>query len=430
MTGASRFRRIALRASAGLLVLAITAAALLGWRGLRGDEPVATGFAATDAAPSREVVERGAYLARAGNCMGCHTPIGGAPYAGGRSIATPFGSVVASNITPDVQTGIGAWSAGDFWQALHHGRSRDGRLLYPAFPYPSFTFVTREDSDALYAFLKSVPAVAQANQPHALRFPYDTQAALAVWRALYFRVGQVTQDGRHGDEWNRGRYLVQGLGHCAACHSSRDVLGGTSLKAEFAGGLMPGASWYAPSLAMPDEAGVQRWSRADVVKLLKQGVTAHASVAGPMAEVVFGSTQHLADSDVKAMAVFLAAIPPGSAPRAEVQRADDGALAHGGKLYDQHCAACHGDKGQSVSDIYPALAGNRAVLMTSSHNLIQVIRHGGFAPTTAGNRQPFGMPPFGQALNDAEIAAVATFVRQSWGNMADPVSAVDVLHVR
>jgi mono/diheme cytochrome c family protein len=181
--------------------------------------------------------------------------------------------------------------------------------LYPAFPYPSFTQVSREDSDALYAYLRSVPAVEKSNAPHALRFPYSTQAALAVWRALYFRPGAFEPDAGQSTDWNRGKYLTHGLGHCAACHSDRNVFGGTRVNAEFAGGLMPDASWYAPSLASPNEAGVQRWSRDQVVRLLKDGVSAHASVSGPMAEVVFTSTQYLTDQDLDAMARYLASIP-------------------------------------------------------------------------------------------------------------------------
>ena len=425
-------RSLALGAVAVLLGLAVILGALVAWLNVRGEAPLeveaGAGVAVTPAASA--VVERGAYLARAGNCLGCHTTTGGAAFAGGRGVDTPFGVVVATNITPDAKTGIGNWSASEFWRALHHGRSKDGRLLYPAFPYPSFTNVTREDSDALYAFLRSVPAVEKANAPHALRFPFSTQAALGVWRALYFRPGGFEPRAGQNADWNRGRYLTHGLGHCAACHSGRNFLGGTSLNAEFAGGLMPDATWYAPSLASPDEAGVQRWPREQVVKLLKDGVSAHGSVSGPMAEVVFSSTQYLTEPDLDAMARYLASIPIREEPRASPSRADAQTIAAGVKLYGQHCASCHGDQGQGVSGIYPALAGNRAVTLASHNNLVQVIRHGGFMPTTAGNPKPFGMPPYGQVLNNDDIAAVATFIRQSWGNFAAPVSALDVLRVQ
>lgn len=409
-------------------VLAVILGALVAWLNVRGEAPLEAGVPTTPA--SSAVIERGAYLARAGNCMGCHTTTGGAEFAGGRGVETPFGVVVAPNITPDAKTGIGNWSASEFWRSLHHGRSKDGRLLYPAFPYPSFTQVSREDSDALYAFLRSVPAVERANAPHALRFPYNTQAALAVWRALYFRPGGFEPGAGQSADWNRGKYLTQGLGHCVACHSGRDILGGTSLNAEFAGGLMPDATWYAPSLASPDEAGVQRWSREQVVRLLKDGVSAHASVSGPMAEVVFTSTQYLTDQDLDAMARYLASIPVSDEPPTKPRRADAAMMAAGRTVYEQHCAACHGDRGEGVSGMYPALAGNRAVTLASHNNLVHAIRQGGFTPTTAGNRQPFGMPPYGQVLNNDDMAAVATFIRRSWGNSAEPVSTLDVLRVK
>ena len=420
--------KLARRMGAIVLVLPLLLAALVAWLNVRGEAPLEAGLSTTPASP--ELIERGAYLARAGNCLGCHTTPGGAEFAGGRGVETPFGVVVAPNITPDAKTGIGNWSAGEFWRSLHHGRSKDGRLLYPAFPYPSFTHVSREDSDALYAFLRSVPAVEQANAPHALRFPYSTQAALAVWRALYFRPGKFEPEAGRSAEWNRGKYLTEGLGHCAACHSGRNVLGGTRRNAEFAGSLMPDGTWYAPSLASPDEAGLQRWSREQVVRLLKDGVSAHASVSGPMADVVFNSTQYLSDPDLDAMARYLTSIPVRELPPAEPRRADGAVMVAGRKVYEQHCAACHGDRGQGAAGMYPALAGNRAVTLASHVNVVQGIRQGGFMPSTAGNGQPFGMPPYGQVLSNDEIAAVATFIRQSWGNAAAPVSTLDVLRAR
>lgn len=409
----------------GAVLLAL--AASVAWLNVRGEARVD---------PSRRVdatsalVEHGAYLARAGNCMGCHSVPEGRLFAGGRGVETPFGLVYASNITPDMKTGIGSWSADEFRRALHHGRSKDGRLLYPAFPYPSYANVSREDSDALYAYLRSVPPAEQANRPHALRFPYSTQTALAVWRAMFFRPGEFVSEPTKSAERNRGKYLVQGLGHCAACHSGRNFLGGTSLHAEFAGGLMPDESWYAPSLADPQEAGVQKWSRAEVVKLLKTGVSGHASVSGPMADVVYSSTQYLSDQDLDAMAQYLTAIPEREHPRQEVKRQSGEVMGRGGKLYETQCASCHGAQGQGVAGIYPPLAGNRAVTLDSPANVVQMIRLGGFAPSTKGNPQPFGMPPFTQVLDNDDIAAVSTFIRQSWGNQANQVTPLDVLHVR
>jgi mono/diheme cytochrome c family protein len=416
---------IALCLVAALLVLA----ALVAWSNVQGEDPI-TADALSAAAADPATIARGAYLSRAGNCVACHTARGGAEYAGGRAVHTPFGALYAPNLTPDDATGIGKWSASEFWRAMHNGRSKDGRLLYPAFPYPSYTIVTREDSDALYAYLRSLPAVRQPDRPHDLRFPYKLQASLAVWRALYFRPSRLEPDTSRSSEWNRGRYLVRGLGHCIACHSGRNVLGATTGDIELGGGLIPMQNWYAPSLASSKEAGVADWQTDEIVALLKTGVSPRASVMGPMAEVVYRSTQHLTMQDVQAMAVFLKELPQADIPRQSADAADADVMRLGEKIYRDRCASCHGDRGQGVPKIYPPLAGNRAVMLPSANNLVKAILHGGFAPTTAGNRRPFGMPPFSQVLSDAEVAAVATYVRQSWRNAAPAVSHLDAVRAR
>jgi len=322
---------------------------------------------------------------------------------------------------------------------MHNGRSRDGRLLYPAFPYPNYTLVTRPDSDALYAYFQSQKPVARVNTEHALRFPYNLQASLAVWRALFFKpndpqVSSVPTGATRSAEWQRGSYLVRGLGHCNACHGSRNLFGATSEALELSGGLIPMQNWYAPSLTSSAEAGVANWSPEQVVALLKTGKTDGASVLGPMAEVVFRSTQYLTDVDLRAMAVFLIALPQSAevhpAKALEANAADTTLVRHGAELYDRHCADCHGAQGQGATGIYPALAGNRAVTLASPANLVRVVVSGGFLPATAGNPRPFGMPPFGAVLKDADIAAVVSYVRGAWGNQAAPVSTVDVIHLR
>jgi mono/diheme cytochrome c family protein len=383
-------------------------------------------------------IERGAYLARAGNCAACHTARGGEAFAGGLAIPTPFGAIYTSNLTPDATTGIGNWSSTDFWRAMHHGKSKDGRLLYPAFPYTSYTQVSREDSDAIHAWLKTLPAVTQPNRQHEVRFPYNSQAALAVWRALYFSPGVYQPDAQRSAEWNRGAYLVQGLGHCAACHSPRNALGATRNGPDLAGGLIPVQNWYAPSLASTREAGVADWEPQDIVRLLKTGVSEHASVTGPMAEVVRRSTQHLSDADLLAMARFLKELPPGhqSAEPAEEIPLMAGravvapATAAGAKLYTQHCAACHGENGKGVPNAYPALAGNRAVTMAQTANLVQIVLNGGYAPATEGNPRPYGMPPFVLLLSDNDTSALLTYIRQAWGNQAASVTPLEINRIR
>ena len=421
----------------GLSALVIAGAAALVWSLNVRDEVDVRVILAT-AAPSDELIARGAYLARAGSCMSCHTAQGGERYAGGRAIATPFGTVFSANLTPDDTTGIGRWSPAHFWRALHNGRSKDGRLLYPAFPYPDYTQVKREDSDALFAYLGSLPAIERPNQPHALRFPYRLQTALALWRALYFRPGVYQPDASRNAQWNRGAYLVKGLGHCNACHAARNALGASSQGQDLAGGVIPMQNWYAPSLISPHEAGVGEWDREQIVNLLKNGVSPRASVSGPMAQVVLHSTQYLSQEDLDAMAQFLKEIPstrPEPSAAAEASRAPTLNAARGARLYEMHCAQCHGKKGQGVGgadapNAYPALAGNRAVTMTQTVNLVQMVLGGGYAPATQANPRPFGMPPFALILSDSDVAEVLTHIRRSWGNQAGTVTVLDVNRIR
>ena len=382
---------------------------------------------AKNAPVASELINRGAYLAKAGNCMGCHTTRTGAPYAGGRAIDTPFGTVYSSNLTPDKATGLGQWRSDDFWGALHHGVSKDGRRLYPAFPYTNYTQVTRADSDAIFAFLGSLPAVSAPNTPHALRWPYSTQIALMAWRALYFSPGEFRNSPQKSAEWNRGAYLVQGLGHCNACHATRNSLGATAGPSDLAGGQIPMQNWYAPSLVSGAEASVAGWETAHVVALLKTGATTHGAVLGPMADVVLGSTQHLTDPDLNAMAVYLKDLPqtPGK-PALATAAVTEKKVDQGAKLYEKHCTQCHGEQGLGVAGAYPALAGNRRVLLSNSVNPVQTVLNGGFAPATKGNPRPFGMPPYRLLLNDADVAAVVTHIRTSWGNKASPVSELDI----
>ncbi|HSV51993.1 MAG TPA: cytochrome c [Burkholderiaceae bacterium] len=416
----------------GCAVLAAGLGAAVWWLNLRDETPVADMAMGSPPLPAaQELIARGAYLARAGNCMTCHTTRGGAPYAGGRGIDTPFGTVFSSNLTPDERTGIGSWSAAHFWRALHNGRSKDGRLLYPAFPYPNYTQVTRADSDAIYAYLRTLPAVAQDNTAHALRWPYGTQGALAVWRALYFSPGVHQQDAGQSAQWNRGAYLVRGLGHCAACHTARNVLGATDSKLDLAGGLIPMQNWYAPSLASTAEAGVADWEPQHIVRLLQTGISPRAATIGPMAEVVLQSTQHISPEDLGAMAVYLKALPQAPPrPAQPMPDVDAKRAARGAKLYEEHCAQCHGDKGQGVPAAYPALAGNRAVTMPATANLVQIVLNGGYAPATTGNPRPFGMPPFMLKLEGSDIAMVLTHIRTAWGNQAAEVTELEVNRVR
>lgn len=420
-----------------LLALGLAALGGIAWMGLRVDtaEP---GLVPAVAADVADPVARGAYLATAANCLGCHTERGGAPYAGGRAIPTPFGVFHSPNLTPDTRTGIGSWSAEDFWHALHDGKRPDGSPLYPSFPYTHYTRLSRPDVDAIRAYLLSLDPVQRANRPHELRFPYDQRWLLVAWRALFFRPGGYQMDAAQDATWNRGAYLVQGVAHCGACHEARNSLGAIVSRRNPAGGVV--LNWYAPALDAGTEAGVSHWSQEDVVRLLRDGRTEQASTLGPMAEVVYDSLQHLHDEDIGAMAHYLRALPDrGPAPdpaviAAAAAAASDvprsPAMERGARGYAKHCADCHGENGEGRAPAAPALAGNRALTLSSTVNPIRVVLYGGFAPGTAGNPEPFGMPPFDGTLDDQQIADILSFARHAWGNAAPPVRAFQVQRER
>ncbi|HZY52109.1 MAG TPA: cytochrome c [Reyranella sp.] len=378
-------------------------------------------------AADRALIDKGAYLARAGDCIACHTKPEGELFAGGRPMLTPFGTLYTSNITPDSETGIGTWSADQFYAMMHTGRFPDGGLLYPAMPFGSYTKVTRADSDAIFAFLRSIPAVKQPNRPHDLRFPYNNRSLILGWRTLYFNEGEYKPDPKQSDEWNRGAYLVEGLGHCAMCHTAINALGGSSDSEAFQGGLIPMQNWYAPSLTSNKEAGLGDWNLQEITDYLKTGISARGAVYGPMAEVVYNSLQYMTDADIRAMAVYLKSLGQGSPPgaaRATVTTSEGSLLLTLGKtIYDRECASCHGAQGLGKPPHYPPLAGNQSIQMSSAVNPIRMVLNGGFPPGTAGNPQPYGMPPFAQSLSDDEVAAVVTYIRTAWGNRGAAISA-------
>lgn len=380
-----------------------------------------------------QTINRGEYLARAGDCVACHVAPGGKPFAGGRAMPTPFGDLYVPNITPDDETGIGLWTAADFYRMMHTGISRDGTLLYPAMPFASYTKVTREDSDSIFAYLQSVPPVHQKNKPHELRFPYNQRDLLLGWRALYLKEGEYVSDEKQTAQWNRGAYLVQGLGHCTMCHTAINALGGSSESKAFEGGMIPNQNWYAPSLTSNREAGLGDWSIKDISDLLQTGISQRGTVYGPMAEVVYNSLQHLSDDDVEAMAVYLKAL---AARDSEPPIPDSARLVAphvmelGRHVYAKQCAVCHGDEGKGQPPLYPPLAGNQSIVMASPVNSIRMVLNGGYPPGTAKNPRPHGMPPFAQLLKDDEVAAVLTYVRVAWGNLGTPVTPAQANELR
>ncbi len=294
-------------------------------------------------------------------------------------------------------------------------------------PFASYTKVTRADSDAIYAYLRAVPPVRQANRPHELSFPYNNRSLILGWRTLFFDEGEYKPDAAKSGEWNRGAYLVQGLGHCSMCHTPINALGGSSQSQAFQGGLIPMQNWYAPSLTSNKEAGLGDWSIADISDLLRTGISHRGAVYGPMAEVTYDSLQHLSDADTRAMAIYLKGLAIGGLPdpaSSPMSTTESSLLTRLGKsVYDGQCASCHSGDGQGMPPHFPSLAGNQSIQMGSAVNPIRMVLNGGYPPGTAGNPMPYGMPPFAQSLSDDEVAAVVTFIRTSWGNRGAAVSA-------
>jgi mono/diheme cytochrome c family protein len=412
------------RAAAALCMLVLVAAARTD-----AQEPRSSPAGAADQ------IARGKYLAQAGDCIACHTVPGKPIFSGNRRLPTPFGTLYAPNITPDAKTGIGRWTAAEFYNMMHTGRSRNGDLLYPAMPFASYTKVTRADSDAIFAYLLSVPPIVQPNRPHELRFPYNNRSLLIGWRTLYFEEGEYRPDKTKSTEWNRGAYLVQGLGHCAMCHTPINALGGSSEAQAFQGGLIPMQHWYAPSLTSNKEAGLGEWDLQDIMDLLQVGVSRRGVVFGPMAEVTYNSLQYLNDADVRAMAIYLKSLPdkgtsvqgPNQLPNTpeSVQ-----VFSEGRRVYEAKCAICHGVEGKGFPPHYPPLANNQAIEMTSAVNPIRMVLNGGYPPGTRKNPMPYGMPPFAQELSDVEVAAVVTYIRTAWGNHGAPVTPRDANALR
>ncbi|MFZ9406538.1 MAG: c-type cytochrome [Burkholderiaceae bacterium] len=382
---------------------------------------------------------RGAYLARIGNCAGCHTAPGGVPYAGGKAIATPFGTVYGGNLTPHA-TGLAGWSAEDFWKSMHQGRSRDGRALNPAFPYTDFTRIRREDSDALFAWLQSLPAVDAPARKAELRFPWSLPGLLRLWQWLFFKPAAFEPVASQSADWNRGAYLVQGLGHCGACHTPRNALGAPRAAGHTAvalsGAELPAQGWHAPSLRTASSGGVGHWSLGSIEQWLSTGNAPEGKANGPMARIVGESLHALVPEDRRAMAVYLKSLSPELAPlqnaglpaaaSSQTQAASEASsLAKGVRpafpqdgsppqaLYREHCAQCHGDHGEGHGPLWPALAGNRVLTQPTLTNAARIMLHGGFGADVPGGPVPAGMPPFAGVLSDAQVTGLLRWMRDS-----------------
>lgn len=375
-------------------------------------------------------VARGEYLVRIGDCEYCHTEPNGKPFAGGRAIATPFGVIYTVNITSDRDTGIGAWTDQDFYRAMHTGISRDGSHLYPAFPYPWFTKVSRGDVEAIKAYLNTVPPVQQANKRSELPWPMSWRGSMFGWNLLFFDEGDYRNDAAQSAQWNRGAYLVEGLAHCGACHTPVDWLGGTKHRDAFQGGVA-GLHWAAPGLGSNIRDGVGGWSVAEIVEYLKTGANAKSASAGPMTDVVMNSTQYLSDADLNAMAFYLKNRPEAgvkSPPKTGALGTD--ALARGEALYLDNCTACHNPDGRGVPKVFPPLTGSAAIQADNPGTVIHVVLAGSKMAAPSSLPTGLSMPGFGWKLDDREIADVVNYARHAWGNRASLVDADTVAAVR
>ena len=380
---------------------------------------------------SPDAIERGKYLAHIGGCVACHTAKGGDTLAGGRRIDTPFGAVFSSNLTTSKTNGLGDWRESDFASALSWGRSRNGRLLLPVFPYNHTSVFTPDDVHALFTWLQTVPAVEQAQPAHQLTWPLGTQPVIAVWRSLFFTPTPFKAKANESAEWNRGAYLVQSAGHCAACHGQRNALGSFPAVDDVSGGFLSPQMWFAPSLRDATQTALSTSTPNDTAQLLRVGQTQHAHASGPMAEFVQHSGQYLTPTDALAMATYLTSNlkttsgtgTPSNAPLATSSPA-------GQEVYKTQCASCHGDNGEGKAHTYPALARNPAVVLAQPDNLIQMALYGGYGPSTAGNPRPYGMPPYLFTLNNQQIADVLNHIRSQWGNQAPAVSPMQVDRAR
>jgi mono/diheme cytochrome c family protein len=387
-------------------------------------------------------MDKGEYMAHAANCAACHTAPGGKPYAGGLPMMTPLGAIYTTNITPDPTTGIGGYTVEDFGRALRQGVAKDGHHLYPAMPYPSYARLTDEDVRLLYGyFQKNVAPVSQPNLPGKIGWPLNMRWPLALWDIVFNRAAPYQGVAGNDPAWNRGAYLVQGPGHCGACHTPRGIafqekgLDGSSAS------FLSGANldnWSAPNLRGEDRAGLGRWSNDDLIAFLKGGHNRYGSSFGTMNEVVNSSTQYLRDDDIAAMAEYLKALPSRTKDEAAYNYSANGpkeVTAADGKaspatIYSQRCGSCHSDNGKGQNLYVAPLAGNPSVMDPDPTSLINIVLNGSIPLFVSGVPDLYKMPQFRRMLTDQEVADIVSYIRASWGNDTKSVTARDVGTVR
>jgi mono/diheme cytochrome c family protein len=374
-------------------------------------------------------VQRGRYLATVADCAACHTdPDQGRPFAGGRAIETPFGNVVSANITPDGETGIGNWSDAQFENAVRHGIRSDGSRLYPAMPYTYYTKMSHDDVSAIRAYLATVPAVKNKIVSDQLPFPLNIRLGMRAWNLLFFDAGPFKPQPDKSEKWNRGAYLVTGPAHCGACHTPKNVLGGDKTSEALRGSWIQG--WFAPNLTNDTEKGLGAWSAADIVTFLKTGHNHITTATGPMGEVIAISTQHFTQSDLEAMATYLKDVGGNNDKTRTALASDDPHMQAGQAIYRDVCSACHALDGKGVASLFPSLAQSPVVRSDDPSSAIRVVLRGARSVTTKAEPTGPGMPSFAWQLKDDQVAAVLTYIRNSWGSAAPAVSADQVHDAR
>lgn len=431
----SRFAR-----TAGWLALpCLVAAGLLAWYVTR--EP-ASPFEQEQAAATRfdpALVSRGEYVARVSDCVACHSLPGKAPFAGGLEMATPLGAIHATNVTPDRDTGIGAYSLADFDRAVRHGVAPGGRRLYPAMPYPSYVKLSDDDMRALYAFfMKGVQPASQPNVPSTIPWPLNMRWPIALWNGLFAPSTPYAAKPAQDALWNRGAYIVQGPGHCGSCHTPRGLAFNEQALDESGAPFLAGAlldGWYAPSLRQDSNTGLGRWSEPQIVQFLKTGRNQHAVVYGSMTEAFNNSTQFMADEDLAAIARYLKSLPgdpqrDGAPWQYQAVSAATRLDSPGAHTYVTRCASCHGLDGQGQAEWMPPLAGATSALAKENASAINITLNGSQRVVAAGVPDAYRMPAFREQLSDREIAEVLSFVRGTWGNSGGAVDAQAVGKLR
>lgn len=391
--------------------------------------PLKGGASARRTDANAQAVARGRYVALAADCAACHTdPQGGRLFAGGYALQTPFGKLVASNITMDKATGIGAWTEQEFTRAVREGKGRHGENLYPAMPYNAYVKISDQDMRDLWAYMRTIEPVEHKVVSNQLPFPFNIRLLMSGWNLLFFDQTPFTPIDGQSAEVNRGAYLVQGLGHCAVCHTPKNFLGGDKAGAFLQGGDLGG--WHAPEITSNAYTGIGSWSSPQIVQYLKTGSNPLTVAAGPMAEVVTDSTQHMTDSDLTAIASYLKTLPGSSHTRPAPLREDDAQMRLGARVYAANCAACHARGGEGIAGIASRFPGNPGIHAPSTASLLTTVLLGGRGAVTGNNPTSGAMPAFAWKLSDEQIAAVLTYLRNHWGNAAPAVSAQQVADAR